>query len=156
MKIILLISSFSILNIILPFTSFSQSFQQVYSYWEHDYYDHNTNEKIPSKCDCDYVEETLLLKSDSTFELTIQKGRMTPEYSKVKGRWQLNSDSLLSLNGKYFEGLILDAGWYESFTIRYHYLSDEKTIQYTELFDGYRLWKGSGEMLSEKKDKKRK
>lgn len=150
MRLLIFIVFFSLLS---GLESYSQNLQSGYSYWEHDIWDEESGKKIPSKCDCDFIEETLLLETDSTFELTIQKGRLDPEYSHIKGNWRIYNDTILLVSGQYTDGRFTNTPYSFSFTIRNHLLSDKKTIQYYELFDGYRSWKGMGEILSQKKKK---
>lgn len=133
--------------------SYSQPLQSNYSYWEHDIWDEESGKKIPSKCDCDYIQQTLTLEVDSTFELTIQEGRMDPEFSHIKGNWRIYNDSILLVSGQYTDGIFANTLYSFSFIIRNHLLSDNKTIQYYEIFDGYRPWRGSGDVLSQKTKK---
>lgn len=52
----------------------------------------------PSKCDCDYHKNSLVLMSDSTFTLEEVRGRLDPKTLLTeKGHWKIENDSVLVL-----------------------------------------------------------
>jgi hypothetical protein len=99
----------------------------------------------PSKCDCDFIYESLTLNKDGTFMLKSQKGHLDPKTDYYYGTWRaytFNEEKRLNLDATH---------------VHEHHAKEKTTntkywnftVDEEDLFDDYHHWEGTSYAASQ-------
>lgn len=114
------------------------------------HFDHVTDrprDGKPSRCDCDYSREELVLQADSSFVLKETRGRLSPEILRLEqGSWKVVADTMLVLFAKDTTGTSEDTS---------PRVIKQFVLRHFSLFDNDIRWNGSSLPLVQPMEKKR-